>query len=638
MKRKIIIISSCAITILIIVSLFVFKKDNVEYSTVSLKKQNLVQTVSEIGAVKASQEIGLNFLQSGNLKKVNIKVGDSVKTGDVLAELDYSAVLIQKEQAEAALSIAKTNQDKIKKGSSSEDLAVLEAQVSQAESSYNSAKENLEKTRKIVEENISQAQKSLNDLQSANDEVPMAIKQALESAKINLANTQKTTKQTLDNSQSSLLSSLDYNYSLAKSSLDAIKRILDDDNLDSVFSVKNYYYKTETEKQYNQTIEKSSQIKTYIDEARKNPSKDNLKTASEQLGSFLQEIFSVLNNCFSALENSVISSDFPQSSLDAFKTNVNANKDLINAAISSNQNSYFTFNNAVLNYDTSVIVASDAVKQAEANLSDAILTASNSLSSIKISGDHQLSTAQSQVDSAYKNYDVVRLQLVKMKAGASYDDLKLAQSQVDQAVANLDLINKQIENNIIKAPIDGKITEINYEIGEQVLNASPVINMLADDNFEIEVFISESDISKIKVNNKADITFDAFGDDYKIIGHVYFIDPAATSISDVIYYKVKINFTEDEINKNNFVVKSGMTANVDIITNSKDNVLVIPNRAILNKDNGEQYVRILLNEEVKEIPVVVGISGDQSMTEVYSEQLKEGDEIITSITNTNSKQ
>ena len=270
-------------------------------------------------------------------------------------------------------------------------------------------------------------------------------------------------------------------------------------------------------------------------------------------------------------------------------------------------------------------------------MSDAILAASNALSSIKISGDHQLSTAQSQVDSAYKNYDVVRLQLVKMKAGASYDDLKLAQSQVDQAVANLDLINKQIENNIIKAPIDGKITEINYEIGEQVLNASPVISMLADDNFEIEVFISESDISKIKVNNKADITFDAFGDDYKIIGHVYFIDPAATSISDVIYYKVKINFTEDEINKNNFVVRSGMTANVDIITNSKDNVLVIPNRAISNKDNKEQYVRILLNEEVKEIPVVVGISGDQSMTEVYSEQLKEGDEIITSITDTNSK-
>jgi len=630
-KKKVIIITgSCLIVVLTIIFSFVFKKDKTEYVTVELQKQNLTQTVSEIGAVKASQEIGLNFSQSGKLQTLNVKVGDEVKTGDILAELDYSSVLIQKKEAEAALSIAKTNQEKIIKGAVYEDVAVLEAQVKQAETAYNSAKDSQDKTKKLVEENINQAQKNLDDLKVSNYQVPMSVKQAVESAKVNLTNIEKTAQQTLTNNQSSLLSSLDYNFSVARSSLDAIKRILDDDDLENVFSVKNYTYKIETERTYNQSVEKLSQIENNISIAKTNPTASNIKTASDNLATFLREVFSVLNNCFSALENSVISSSLSRASLDAFKANVNTNKDLINAAISSNQTNYFAYNNSILSYDTSVSSAQDAVKQAEVALNDAILQATNALSSAKTNGNQQLSSAQSQVDAAYKNYEVVRLQLTKLKSSASSDDLKLAQAQVDQATASLNLIQKQIENNIIKAPIDGRITEVNSEVGEQVVSATPVINLLADNNFEIEVYISESDISKIKVGNKANITFDAFGDDYKISGQVYFIDPAATSISDVIYYKIKINFSEDEISKNNFIIKSGMTANVDIIADYKENVFAVSSRAILVRDNGEQYIRVLNDETVSEITVTTGINGDQSKVEIFSEELQEGSLIITS--------
>ena len=630
-KKKVIIITgSCLIVVLTIIFSFVFKKDKTEYVTVELQKQNLTQTVSEIGAVKASQEIGLNFSQSGKLQTLNVKVGDEVKTGDILAELDYSSVLIQKKEAEAALSIAKTNQEKIIKGAVYEDVAVLEAQVKQAETAYNSAKDSQDKTKKLVEENINQAQKNLDDLKVSNYQVPMSVKQAVESAKVNLTNIEKTAQQTLTNNQSSLLSSLDYNFSVARSSLDAIKRILDDDDLENVFSVKNYTYKIETERTYNQSVEKLSQIENNISIAKTNPTASNIKTASDNLATFLREVFSVLNNCFSALENSVISSSLSRASLDAFKANVNTNKDLINAAISSNQTNYFAYNNSILSYDTSVSSAQDAVKQAEVALNDAILQATNALSSAKTNGNQQLSSAQSQVDAAYKNYEVVRLQLTKLKSSASSDDLKLAQAQVDQATASLNLIQKQIENNIIKAPIDGRITEVNSEVGEQVVSATPVINLLADNNFEIEVYISESDISKIKVGNKANITFDAFDDDYKINGQVYFIDPAATSISDVIYYKIKINFSEDEISKNNFIIKSGMTANVDIIADYKENVFAVSSRAILVRDNGEQYIRVLNDETVSEITVTTGINGDQSKVEIFSEELQEGSLIITS--------
>ncbi len=550
-----------------------------------------------------------------------------------MAELDNSSLFIKREEVLAMLEIAKTNQTKLIRGASFEDIAVLEAQVNQAQSAYDSAKNDLEQVKKIVNENISQAEKNSADLKLPNYLAPMSVKQAVDSAKISLVNTEKTAKQTVDNSRNSLLSSLDYNFSVAKASLDVVKRIIDDENIKNVFSVKNYFYKIETERSYNQAIEVLPTIDNYIKVAKNNPSQENVKQASDELISFLDKTFSVLNNCFSALENSITSSSFSQAALDNFKANVNTNKGLVSGATSAIQGSYFSFTNALLSYETSVSSAQDAVRRAEAALSDAINSADNALSLAKINGNQQILSAEARVDSAKKNYEVVNLQLIKLKTPAKNDDLRLAQAQVDSASANLNLIEKQIEDNTIKAPIKGKIVKINYEIGEQVTGAKPVINLLTENNYEIEVFISESDISKIKVGNEASITFDAFGDDYRVFGQVYFIEPAATSISEVIYYKIKINFTEDELEKNGFVIKSGMTANVDIVANFKKNVLVVPARAVLLRNGEERYVRILTGREVREITVELGISGDQAMVEVASEELKEGDLIITSIKN-----
>ncbi len=626
------IVIGLVIILLVALILFLFlKKDKVEYTTFELKRKNIVQTVSEIGMVKASQEISLNFSSAGKLNSLKIKVGDQVNEGDLLAELDYSSLLIKKDEVLALLNIAKTNQDKLIRGASYEDISVLEAQVRQAKSALDASKSDLEQVKKVVAENIYQADKNLNDLKSPNYLVPMSIKQAVDSAKVNLSNTERTAQQTIDNSRGSLLSSLDYNFSVAKSSLDAVKRIVDDENIKNVFSVKNYFYKVETERLYNQSLENLSVVDSYIKTAKSNPSKENIKKASDELGDLLSDTFGVLNNCFSALENSITSSSFSQSSLDSFKATVTSNKGLISSAISAVQNSYFAFNNAILNYDTTVSSGRDAVSRAEANLGDAIASAENALSLTKISGSQQVLSAEARVDSAKRAFEVAELQLSKLKTPAKSDDLKLAQAQVDQATASLSLIEKQIEDNTIKAPINGKVVKINYEVGEQISGAVPVISLLTENSFEIEVFISESNISKLKVGNTAQITFDAFGDDYKVNGQVYFIEPAATSISNVIYYKIKISFTEDELEKNGFIIKSGMTSNVDIIASSKENVLVVPSRSILLRNGGDRYVRVLEGKNAKEVPVSIGLSGDQAMTEIISDELKEGALIITAI-------
>jgi RND family efflux transporter MFP subunit len=482
---------------------------------------------------------------------------------------------------------------------------------------------------------LSQAEKNLSDLKSSNSENPLSIKQAVDSARLNLSNTEKTGLQNVNNSYNSLVSSLDYNLTVGKSALDAVKRIVDDEDVKEVFSVKNSYYKDETSKNYDLAVSMVSGLELDLALLRVSYEKNLANQAASSMSSFLSQAFKTLNSCFNALENSIISSSFPQASLDSFKSSVSSHTSLVNAAISSNLNSLSALNSSILNKDINFSNAQDAVYKAEIALSDAISAAEDSFALLKISSNQQLILANSKFDSASKSYEVYKLQLDKLKSPARSEDLKLVQAQVDQASSSLDAINKQIEENKLQAPISGKVVKINYEIGEQVLNSVPFMVLLTENDFEVELFISESDISKIKIGNEAEISFDAFNSDNKVSGKVYFIEPAATSISDIIYYKTKVVFSEDELIKNNLIVKAGMTANVVITSNEKNDVFSVPFRAIIEKDDGKKIVRVLSGSKINEVEVEVGMGGDQAMYEIISGDIKEGDKIITAIKNGN---
>ena len=151
--------------------------------------------------------------------------------------------------------------------------------------------------------------------------------------------------------------------------------------------------------------------------------------------------------------------------------------------------------------------------------------------------------------------------------------------------------------------------------------ADPVISLLCVGKFQIEVDIPEADIAKVKLQDPVEISLDAFPDEI-FTGKVIKIDPAETIIQGVVYYKVTVGF--DKTDKR---IKSGMTAEVEIITKQKENVLLIPQRAVLIK-NGKEMVRVLDEGEIKEVEVKTGIRGEEGKIEILS-GLKEGDKVIT---------
>ncbi|MEA2065406.1 MAG: efflux RND transporter periplasmic adaptor subunit [Patescibacteria group bacterium] len=605
------------------------EKNDEEYVTEKVKRGTIVQTVNETGAVKAAKEIDLNFLNSGRIAKILVKIGDDIEKDKILAELDYSDLNIKKREATANLNVARANLNKLIAGAPKTEIAVSQANVNQAKTAYETSLLDLKKIEAVADENIRQAQKSFDDLKFKTDSDITTYEQAITTAQVNLDNTKNTYQRKVDNYIENALIAVDDKLSAANTALDKINQILTDEDIKSVFSAKKTEYKTETTDNYNNAKNSLTSVSDNLSYAKSDKNGEN---ASELLNNtliILDKIFIALNSCFSALENTVAYSSFTQTDLDTYKTSINSQIILAAAAISSIQTSHQNLSDAILDYQINVSNAEEALTKAIVSFSNAILTAENSLSSAKILGEQQITAAQSKISAALKNLEIAESQLKKIKASARSEDIALSRAKVDQAQAAIDSISSQINNSIIKAPISGKIIKIEYEIGEQP-GSKPVVSLLGKNDFEIEVLISETDITKIDKEDPVKITLDAFGEYESFSGEINFIEPAETVIQDVIYYKTIVKF-----NPVSREVKSGMTANVDILTEKKEGVLIIPARAITEMDFDFQgtegrYVKVLKNNQVEKRTVSSGLRGDGNAIEIIS-GLKEGEEVVTFI-------
>jgi len=149
-----------------------------------------------------------------------------------------------------------------------------------------------------------------------------------------------------------------------------------------------------------------------------------------------------------------------------------------------------------------------------------------------------------------------------------------------------------------------------------------LVSVMTNKKLEVEANITESDIAKIKIGQVADITLDAFGNDVMFKAHVISIDPSEIIIDGVPTYKTKFELENGEKE-----AKPGMTANITVFTETRENVIAIPNRAIAYK-NGNKFVwKVIKTGEIEtqeEMPIKTGIRNSDGMIEIV-EGLEEGD-------------
>ena len=221
--------------------------------------------------------------------------------------------------------------------------------------------------------------------------------------------------------------------------------------------------------------------------------------------------------------------------------------------------------------------------------------------------------------------------------------LALQKATVQQAEAQLETAETELRYTRIISPIDGIVVSKEVEVGQTVAASfqTPTLFYVAEDleKMQIEASVVEADIAKAAVGQKVEFTVDSFPDEI-FEGVVTQVRNQAINTSNVVTYEVIIG-----VDNHHLKLKPGMTANVEIITADKQNVLTVPNKALrfyITDDNGEtkrykdKGVWVLKNGKPERISVKIGISDDEN-TEILAGNIKSGDEVIIEQTEINDK-
>lgn len=230
-------------------------------------------------------------------------------------------------------------------------------------------------------------------------------------------------------------------------------------------------------------------------------------------------------------------------------------------------------------------------------------------------------TNQTKVNVAEGDLKEVQNTLAIKKAGPRQTDIDYYQAQVDQARAKVNLLETQIEEATLYSPVRARIIKINKKTGEAVQPSlsESVIILLPIDPYDITVNIYEEDVVKVTLNDLVDIKLPAFPSQI-FSGKVISIDPAEELIEEVVYYKVTISFENPPQE-----TKPGMSADVTIKTDQRNDVLTIPGAAI-EKRNNKNFVQLFKNKQLEETEIQIGLTGNDDKVEALS-GLKEGDQI-----------
>lgn len=271
----------------------------------------------------------------------------------------------------------------------------------------------------------------------------------------------------------------------------------------------------------------------------------------------------------------------------------------------------------------------------------------------------QVEKAQGDLNSAKANYEKIKAMLIYDKKNyerykklytkryVAKSDVELAEATYKSDVAQLDAMSAQIaqanatlQNNLtnlkytkIISPVDGVVVSRDVDVGQTVAASfqTPTLFMVAQDltKMQIEVNVSEADIGRVAVGQDVDYTLDGYAD-MTFRGKVSQVRISPTTVNNVVTYNVIV-----EVDNEDQKLKPGMTANVSIITNRKDDALCVPNDALRftpteitgGQKYKEQGIWVMRDRKPVRVTIKTGAKNND-ITEIISKDIKENDRVI----------
>jgi HlyD family secretion protein len=238
-------------------------------------------------------------------------------------------------------------------------------------------------------------------------------------------------------------------------------------------------------------------------------------------------------------------------------------------------------------------------------------------------GPDATALAQAQNAVSQGEYSVAKAQdnLATLLAGPDPEAVRLAQARYDAAKATYDQAKAALDGSTMVAPFAGTVVTVNAAVGDLV-SPNLVIVTLADlTELRVLANIDETQISDVEVGQQVQVTLDALPGK-RLQGQVLEVPIEGTLSNNVVTYAVDISLK----NGGDAALKPGMTANLQVVTGSKQGVLLLPTLGITQNAEGTFAIVRESGGITSTVPIQIGLRSG-SYAEIVR-GLNEGDTVV----------
>lgn len=506
---------------------------------------DLSSSASASGQLVPGREAKLALSTSGVVKQVYVQVGDQVRAGDILVELESDDLQRAVENAQQTLTIRQANLAELLKEPNAQDLTSAQASVDNAQVNLDDLLAG------PSDEELAQAQAALDAAQARLDDLLAGA-----------------SKEEIAQAQAAVVS--------AKAAIEAAK-VRAQALADQVVVVQNDIH--------------TAQLG--MDQAR---DMYNLLVWNDWKAGVSWAPYSAQG---AAVKTTKINYDAAVANLTL--TEINANDSGVRSAEAQLAQAEAALASLTEDKTAQIAAARAQVARTQANLTT--LTDDNTV---------QIASARAQLAQAKAN-------LTKLLDGASDEQVAVAQAQVEQAQIALEDTQANLANATLTAPFDGIVTQVYVAVGERAAGAA--VDLVDPSSLQVVLDVDEIDIGNIEVGQPTIVTLETWPDQ-ELPGKVISIAPKAQTLAGIVTFEVHLSLDAGDL-----PIRDGMTANAELITASRQNVLLVPNRAITaDRQAGAYYVNLVKGNETQRVEVTIGLR-DDSHTEIKS-GLQEGDQVL----------
>lgn len=590
-NKKILAVAGALLIVVITATSIVFVRGNAkkepetQVNTVALEKRDLEKSISITGTVASAQvRTVTSELIDTKVNSVSVKAGDMVKAGDVIAVLD-STGLEEKLQITREAVKAAEEKNRIEKNAAARNVQ--------------NAKESEVLETQRGKENAKDAQTAYQKAQSE-----------LERAKAEYTDAENRRKAKEGEAAS-----------VRREQEESQKRLRSWDEKQAAY-----------QKEYENKAAELKNIEANVGETEK-----NLSTASENYERAVSAYESISKEDESKREELAVAvaqmeekknlRDQAQAARDqaaAEQSRLAGELDEIQTSLNSAKEEYQK-------------AAADAAAKAErkAALENAAAAAKEEAAAKEGAirqSDGGAFSAQSEYKRALQQeQDAVR----NTKKALEEQKDSLAGSLVGEAGSNLQekidirKYERQIEECVIKAPVDGMVTSVGIKEGDSY-KGGEIVTIQSPDSYIITAVVDQYDISNIKTGMPAVIETEVMGEE-KMTGELKSISPVPRLVqtekgsgtdAGKSEYPIEVS-----IHNPGEKLRFGMTVKTSIVENAVKEAWVVPYTCVLSDDNGKNFIQAAEGETVKKIEVKKGLETDYYV-QILGEGLKEGMQII----------